>query len=276
MDIQWYPGHMAKTKKKLIDQLHWVDAVLEVADARIPMGSRNPLLLDLIGDKPKIVLLNKTDLADEPMTERWRHKLAQEGIALAVSAATGLGIKKIVPQIELLLAKKMKVLTDKGVRPRACRIMVIGIPNIGKSSLINRLTAGAKAKTGCKPGVTRDNQWIRVHERVDLLDTPGMLWPKFDDQEAGRRLAVTGAVRDEVFDCEELALWLLEWLKTNYPQELSRYGAPLLCQELSLESLGRQRGCLIGSGLVDCHKMAQIFLKDFRAGKVARATLEPC
>ncbi|MCL1916790.1 MAG: ribosome biogenesis GTPase YlqF [Peptococcaceae bacterium] len=275
MDIQWFPGHMAKTRKKLIDQLRWVDIVLEVADARLPMSSRNPLLCDLIGEKPKILLLNKADLADAQKTDRWRSKLVLESTTLAVSASTGLGMKKIVPQIELLLAGKMKALAQKGVRPRAVRVMVVGIPNIGKSSLINRLTAGARAKTGNKPGVTRDSQWIRVHERVDLLDTPGMLWPKFEDQEAGRRLAVTGAIRDETFDVEELALWLLEWLKTCYPQELGRYGGQE-AQEISLKMLGHRRGCLIGGGEVDDVKIAHILLKDFRDGKIARVTLEEC
>jgi ribosome biogenesis GTPase A len=299
MDIQWFPGHMAKTRKKIIEQLRWVDAVLEVADARVPVSSRNPLLGELIGNKPRIVLLNKADLADEGMTDLWRSKLACEGMALPVSASTGLGMKKIVPHIERLLAEKMKALADKGVRPRPFRIMVAGIPNIGKSTIINRMTAGAKAKTGNKPGVTRDNQWIRVHERVDLLDTPGMLWPKFDDQEAGRKLAVTGAIRDEVFDQEELALWLLEWMKTNYPRELMKYGGvPAASKEtinvseetakdseetsaisgetsaVSLVTLGRRRGLLRGQGEVDCFKMAQILLKDFRAGKIGNVTLE--
>ncbi|MCL1791940.1 MAG: ribosome biogenesis GTPase YlqF [Peptococcaceae bacterium] len=274
MNIQWFPGHMTKTKRKLVEQLCWVDAVLEVADARIPVSSRNPLLQDLIGDKPRIVLLNKADLADESETNRWRHDLAREGIVLAVSATTGLGMKKIVPQVELLLAKKMKGLTDKGVRPRPFRVMVIGIPNIGKSSLINRMTAAARAKTGDKPGVTRDNQWIRVHDRVDLLDTPGMLWPKFDDPEAGRRLAATGAVRDEVYDLEELARWLLDWLKSEYPSEVGRYGVAEEPQEVTLETLGRRRGCLIGNGAVDCYKSAQMVLKDFRAGKIGRISLD--
>ncbi|MDR2736755.1 MAG: ribosome biogenesis GTPase YlqF, partial [Gracilibacteraceae bacterium] len=261
MEIQWFPGHMAKTRRKLVDQLCWVDAVLEVADARIPVSSRNPLLRDLVGDKPRIILLNKADLADEGMTDRWHHELAREnreGMVLAVSAATGLGMKKIVPQLELLLAKKMKALADKGVRPRPCRVMVVGIPNIGKSSLINRLTAAARAKTGGKPGVTRDSQWVRVHERVDLLDTPGMLWPKFDDPEAGLRLAATGAVRDEVYDLEELAQWLLDWLKAEYPQEVGRYGAVESPEEVTLEALGRRRGCLVGDGAIDCYKTAQM------------------
>ncbi|MCL1853797.1 MAG: ribosome biogenesis GTPase YlqF [Peptococcaceae bacterium] len=277
MEIQWFPGHMAKTRRKLVDQLCWVDAVLEVADARIPVSSRNPLLRDLVGDKPRIILLNKADLADEGMTDCWRHELAREnreGMVLAVSAATGLGMKKIVPQLELLLAKKMKALADKGVRPRPCRVMVVGIPNIGKSSLINRLTAAARAKTGGKPGVTRDSQWVRVHDRVDLLDTPGMLWPKFDDPEAGLRLAATGAVRDEVYDLEELAQWLLDWLKAEYPRDVGRYGAVESPEEVTLEALGRRRGHLVGDGAVDCYKTAQMVLKDFRAGRIGRITLD--
>jgi len=275
MDIQWFPGHMAKTKKKLIEQLRWVDAVLEVADARLPISSRNPLLSDLMGNKPKIIILNKADLADEEQTQGWCSRLAPEGMVLAVSATTGLGIKKIVPHLDLLLSGKMKALADKGLRPRPFRIMVAGIPNIGKSSLINRLTAGAQAKTGNKPGVTRAAQWIRVHERIELLDTPGMLWPKFEDQEVGRYLAVTGAIRDETVDQESLAQWLLEWLMAYYPDALVRY-ARLEGEEITLAGIGRRRGCFLSGGVVDLFKTAQIVLKDFRAGRIARVTFDRC
>lgn len=273
MSIQWFPGHMTKAKRKLEEQLRWVDVVLELGDARLPLSSRNPLLRDLLGKKPKLLLLNKTDLADSTKTEQWLSCLRKESPVLAVSAVNSTGIKRIVPLLEEIMAEKMERLAGKGVTGRPIRAMVVGIPNIGKSSLINQLTGGAQAKTGNKPGVTRGNQWIRIHQRVELLDTPGMLWPKFDDPEIGRKLAVTGAVRDEVFDQEELAYWLLQWLLKNYPQEIKSY-YQLTEEEFTLEGVGRKRGCLISGGRVDTLKAAQILLREFRNGKITKVTMD--
>jgi ribosome biogenesis GTPase A len=218
LNIQWYPGHMTKTKRKLEEQLRWVDVVLELGDARLPLSSRNPLLKDLLGKKPRLLLLNKADLADSNKTKPWLDELGKESPVLAISALRGSGIKKITDTLESIMADKRRTMAARGVRARPIRAMVVGIPNIGKSSLINRLTGGSQAKTGNKPGVTRGNQWIRINPKLELLDTPGMLWPKFDDPEVGKKLAATGAVKDEVFDQEELAIWLLQWLKQNYPQ----------------------------------------------------------
>jgi ribosome biogenesis GTPase A len=273
MSIQWYPGHMTKSKRKLQEQLRWVDVVLELGDARLPLSSRNPLLKGLLGDKLRVLLLNKADLADKTRIDKWLSELGKECPVLAISAMTNTGIKRIVPLLEEIMAEKMERLALKGVRGRSIRAMVVGIPNIGKSSLINQLTGGSQAKTGNKPGVTRGNQWIRIHPRVELLDTPGMLWPKFDDPEIGRKLAATGAVRDEVFDQEELAHWLLQWLRDEYPQDLMNYYG-LTEEELNLESIGRKRGCLISGGRVDTFIAAQIFLREFRSGKIAKVTMD--
>jgi len=273
VSIQWYPGHMTRTKRKLHEQIRWVDVVLEICDARLPLSSRNPLLRELLGNKPFLLLLNKADLADAEKTRYWLDILGKDGPALAVSALTGSGIKLIVGTLEKVLAEKMERLAAKGVRERPIRAIVVGIPNIGKSSLINQLTGGSQAKTGNKPGVTRGNQWIRIHPRVELLDTPGMLWPKFDDPQVGRKLAVTGAVKDEVFDQEELSQWLIAWLGQNYREQLEQhYGLPV--EEINLESIGRKRGCLVSGGRVDTLKAAQVFLREFRSGKVAKVTMD--
>lgn len=272
MSIQWFPGHMAKARRLLSEQLRWVDVVVELGDARLPESSRNPLLQELLGAKPRVVLLNKTDLADPQWTEGWLKELRKTSPVLAVSATAGLGVGKIVPELERLMADKLDRLAAKGVRTRSIRAMVVGIPNIGKSSLINQLVGSPKAKTGNKPGVTRGNQWIRIHEKVELLDTPGLLWPKFEDPEVGKKLAAAGAIRDEVLNLEELSEWLLEWLKEYYPPVLKRYNAEI--STLTLEEVGRSRGCLVKGGQVDRLKAAQIFLREFRSGALGKVTLD--
>lgn len=272
MSIQWFPGHMAKAKRLLLDQLKWVDVVLELGDARLPESSRNPLLQHVLGSKPKIVLLNKSDLADPQWTEVWLRELRKTNPVLAVSATAGLGVGKIVPELERLMADKQDRMAAKGVRARSIRAMVVGIPNIGKSSLINQLIGSSKAKTGNKPGVTRGNQWIRIHDKVELLDTPGLLWPKFEDPEIGNKLAAAGAIRDEVLNLEELSEWLLKWLKEYYPNSLERYTQDTA--QLTLEGIGRSRGCLVKGGQVDVLKAAQIFLREFRSGALGKMTLD--
>lgn len=272
MSIQWYPGHMAKARRLLGEQLKVVDVVVELADARLPLSSRNPILKELSGAKSRLLLLNKVDLADEEWTARWLGVLQGEMAALAVSAATGQGLRRIVPEFERLASGQMNKLIAKGIRPRSIRVMVVGIPNIGKSSLINQLAGGAKAKTGNKPGVTRGNQWIRIHEKVELLDTPGLLWPKFEDPLVGLKLAATGAVKDEVYNQEELAEWLLDWLKTHSVEALASYQAK--GAELTLEGIGRTRGCLVQGGTVDRLKAAQQVLRDFRQGRLGHCTLD--
>ena len=272
MSIQWFPGHMAKAKRLLLEQLRWVDVVIELGDARVPESSRNPLLQEMLGDKPKIILLNKADLADSKWTEQWVKELRKSTPVLAVSAISGIGVGKIVPELEKLMAEKLEKWAAKGVRARTIRAMVVGIPNCGKSSLINQLIGSPKAKTGNKPGVTRGNQWIRIHDKVELMDTPGLLWPKFEDPEIGRKLAAVGAIRDETLNLEELSLWLLIWLKQNYPDSLRRYSEDV--QNLTLEGIGRKRGCLVKGGQVDILKAAQIFIREFRAGSLGKITMD--
>lgn len=272
MDVQWFPGHMAKAGRLLKEQLKWVDVVLELADARIPESSRNPMLQELLGNKPRILLLNKADLADPKWTKQWLVHLRTESPAYAVSATTGLGMKQVMPELERLVLAKQKRQAQKGIRTQMIKVIIVGIPNIGKSSLINKLTGGSQAKVGGKPGVTRGPQWVRVHERVELLDTPGLLWPKIEIPEAGRKLAALGAIRDEVYDLEELAAWCIEWLKLNFPVALSRYQES--DAEVTLESLGRKRGCLVHGGRVDTLKAAQIFLRELRLGQLGPLTMD--
>lgn len=272
MSIQWFPGHMAKARRLLIEQLEWVDVVLELADARIPVSSRNPMLNKLLGNKPRLLLLNKVDLADSTWTAKWLTDLRNSSPVYAVSATTGLGVKQIVPELERMVMAKQARQAKKGIRPQAIKVMIVGIPNIGKSSLINQLTGGAQAKVGNKPGVTRGNQWVRIHERVELLDTPGMLWPKFEVPEIGMKLAALGAIKDDVYDIEELAIWIIDWLKLHSPNALLRY--QVADAEVTLESLGRKRGCLIHGGRVDLLKAAKLFLKELRMGQLGPITMD--
>ncbi|MDR1604960.1 MAG: ribosome biogenesis GTPase YlqF [Gracilibacteraceae bacterium] len=271
--IQWYPGHMAKTRHKIAEQLAWMDAVLELADARAPASSRSPLLNGLLRDRPRLLILNKADLADLRRLRSWTTGLGGDYPVLETSAATGQGIGRIVPALDKLAGARRARDAARGLRARPLRVMVVGIPNIGKSSLINRLTGGAPAKTGAKPGVTRGAQWIRLHERLELLDTPGVLWPKFEDGETARKLAATGAIRDEVFDLEELAEWLLRFLRQNYGETL-RTCYNTATDEVTLEDVGRRRGRLGRGGEVDALRAAQVLLKEFRAGKIGRVTLD--
>ncbi|HEY8909592.1 MAG TPA: ribosome biogenesis GTPase YlqF [Desulfosporosinus sp.] len=272
MTIQWFPGHMAKARRLLIEQLKWVDVVLELADARIPVSSRNPMLDKLLGNKSRLLLLNKADLADPNWTSKWLTQLRASSPVYAVSATTGVGVKQIVPELERMVLDKQARQAAKGIRPQMIKVMIVGIPNIGKSSLINQLTGGAQAKVGNKPGVTRGNQWVRIHERVELLDTPGMLWPKFDDPDVGRKLAALGAIKDDVFDIEELSIWIIDWLKMHSPNALRRY--QIADVEVTLESLGRKRGCLVHGGRVDTLKAAQIFLRELRMGQLGPITMD--
>ena len=272
MTIQWFPGHMAKARRLLTEQIKWVDVVLELADARIPVSSRNPMLHNLLGNKPRVVLLNKADLADPIWTAKWLSFLRTSTPVYAVSATTGVGIKQIIPELERMVLAKQARQAEKGIRQQMIKVMIVGIPNIGKSSLINQLTGGAQAKVGNKPGVTRGNQWVRIHERVELLDTPGMLWPKFEEIDVGRKLAALGAIKDDVFDIEELSTWIMDWLKLHSPKALERYRG--LDSEVTLDSLGRKRGCLIHGGRVDTLKAAQIFLRELRMGQLGPITMD--
>ena len=278
-NVQWFPGHMAKTRRLIKESLPLVDAVAEILDARIPESSRNPEIFKLIGDKPIIVLLNKCDLADEKATRRWIETFTRQGAhVLPVDCRTGKGLNNFRPLVCELLKDKIASNTEKGMAGRSIRVMVIGIPNTGKSSFINRMAGKNKAKVADKPGVTRQNQWFDIGSGIQLLDTPGVLWPKFEDPKVGDRLAFTGSVKDQIMDIEVIAQRLLGVLKVSYADRLDkRYGLNdiehIENHEL-LELLAKKRGMLIGGGGADTERAAVMLLDEFRGGLLGRITLE--
>ena len=277
--IQWYPGHMKKARELAEENLKLVDVVVELLDARIPAASANPMLREIIGDKPRVVALNKKDLADEKMTKRWLEHFRDEKLpAVALDSVTGKGMRELLSLIEKAAKYRTEKLVSKGVAARKARVMVLGIPNVGKSSLINRLAGAAKAKTADKPGVTRAKQWIRIGADVDLLDTPGILWPKFEDPEVGLRLAFTGAVNDEIYDMENVAHLLLAALRRDHPERLQerfkfKEELPETTEAL-MDAIGRKRGCLLKGGRIDLEKVQHILLSEFRMGKFGKISLD--
>lgn len=276
--IQWFPGHMAKTKRKIAESLHLVDAVIEIVDSRIPVSSRNPELAGIIDKKPHIILLNKCDLADKEVTKKWYEFYKKNGTpAIVTDSKTGLGINNFNSAVFSVLSDKLEKFNEKGMVGKKLRIMVVGIPNVGKSSFINKLCRGTRAKVEDRPGVTRGNQWYTVNERIELLDTPGMLWPKFEDQLIGEHLAFCGSVKDDIIDRELLAMRLAELLANKYPQLLTwRYkiddfdcdAYDLLCR------IGKARGMVIRGGEVDTERAAVMLLDEFRSGKIGKITIE--
>ena len=277
--IQWFPGHMTKTRRMIAANLSLVDAVVEILDARIPVSSRNPEMDRLTGGKPRLLLLNKSDMADERTTRQWLTRLRQQGCAaIAVACRSGKGIKQFHPALRELLKDQIAQWRAKGLVNRPIHVMVVGIPNVGKSSFINKMAGSKRAKVEDRPGVTRTKQWVKLGDGVEMLDTPGVLWPKFDDQQAARRLAFTGAINDDVLDIEELAMLLLEYLHDAYPQALTaRYKLDLPAGtegRILLEELGRKRGMLVSGGEVNTERAAITLLDEFRSGKLGRITLE--
>lgn len=277
MEIQWYPGHMAKAKRLLREQLKLVDVVLEIRDARIPLSSSNPDLDELLGTKKRLIILNKADLANRQITQEWINYFAERGLTAVALTASPAGVKGLPRIVEELIVEKKRLRSVKGMAPRPARAMVVGIPNVGKSSLINSVVRRGSAKTGNKPGVTKGNQWIRIKAGLDFLDTPGILWPKFTAPETGFLLAVTGAIRQEVYDGVEVAQKLLTLLREHWPGLLADtydvVGEGLNSHEL-LEALGRRWGLLMTGGMVDHDKAAVRLLQDFRKGKLGALTLE--
>lgn len=284
--IQWFPGHMTRTRRKMAEIMPLIDLVTEIRDARIPYSSRNPELDALTQGKPRICLLNKTDMADENATRGWIACLEREGVpALPIDCKSGRGIGGFVPLVRQVLREQIERWKAKGMVNRPLHVLVAGIPNSGKSSFINRLSKGGRAKVEDRPGVTRGNQWFTVEGGLLLLDTPGVLWPKFEDQTVARHLAYTGAIRDQILDCEELACGLLTLLVRDYgPLLQARYklsdneialpeGEPAAGWEL-LQAVGRRRGMLISGGEVDTERAAVMLLDEFRGGKLGRITLE--
>ena len=276
--LNWFPGHMAKAKRIIVENLKLVDVVIELRDARIPNSSANPILKDLIGKKPHLIALNKIDLADNNINNKWEEYFISMGKSVVkINSLDGKGIRQLVTVADELAKVKTAKFAIKGVKPRNARVMIVGIPNVGKSSLINRLSGSASLKTADKPGVTRAKQWIKIKNNLDLLDTPGILWPKFEDPEVGLNLAFTGAISDEVYDIERAAEILLWRLKDDYAKNIKeRYKIdeiPQTSEEL-FTLVGKKRGFLQKGGIVDTEKTAIAVLKDFRAGKLGKISLE--
>ena len=279
MNIQWYPGHMTKTRRMIEADLKLVDLVAEIVDARIPLSSRNPDIDGLVGDKPRLLVLNRAVQADPQLNRAWKEHFQTQGWAvLETDSKSGSGIKQFSSVIREVLKEQIARWREKGQVGRPIRVMVVGIPNVGKSTFINRVARRKSAKAQDRPGVTRGKQWVNVDAGLDLLDTPGILWPKFEDQEVGKRLAFTGAIKDDVMDIETLACELMETLAQRYPGALEeRYKISLVREEPGwqlLEAAGRKRGFLISGGEVDTERMSKILLDEFRSGKLGRFTLD--
>ena len=277
--LSWFPGHMTKTRRMVSAEIGNMDAVCEIVDARIPRSSRNPDLDDLTGTKPRLVVLNRVDQADPQMTKRWAAYFRAQGYAvLEVDAKSGSGVKQFAPAVRELLQEKLRAYEEKGQVGRVLRVMVLGIPNVGKSTFINKVSGRKSAKAEDRPGVTRGKQWVPVDKTLELLDTPGILWPKFEDPQVGIRLGFTGAIRDDVMDLEDLASRLMEYLARHYPESIrERYKINFTSEEMGyelLEMAGRKRGFLISGGEVNTERMARILLDEYRAGKLGRFTLE--
>jgi len=279
MNIQWYPGHMTKTRRMIVEQMRNVDAVCEILDARIPISSRNPDVDELTAGKPRLVVLNRADQADPEVTRRWSAYFRGRGFAvLECSAKTGNGVNQFAAAIRGLLAEKLRAYAEKGQAGRVVRVMILGVPNVGKSTFINRVAGRKTAKAEDRPGVTRSKQWVPIDRNLELLDTPGILWPKFEDQSVGLNLAFTGAVRDEIMDIEELACHLMEYLGRHYPATLTeRYGIEPEEGDTGydlLQKAGKKRGFVMRGGEIDTERMAKILLDEYRGGKLGRFTLE--
>lgn len=277
--IQWFPGHMAKTRRSIKENLSLVDAVVEIIDARIPLSSQNPEMGRMTAGKPRLLVLNKRDMADNNITDRWISYFRKKGIAaVSMDCKSGKGLKAFTSALENQVLKDLiETRKVKGMVGAPLRVMVVGIPNVGKSSFINRMSGSKKAKVEDRPGVTRTKQWVKLGDRIEMLDMPGVLWPKFDDQLVARKLAFTGAIRDDILDIETLAMLLLEYLAENYPaclKERYKMDSEGLDGKELLELLGRKRGMLISGGEVNTERAAIMLLDEFRAGKTGCISLE--
>ena len=283
ININWYPGHMAKTKKQIIEDLKLIDIVIEILDARVPLASQNPDIEDVIKNKKKIIVLNKADLADANSTNKWIEYYNKEGIkAIAVESNTSKGIKDVIETIKEEYSEIKEKFIQKGRIGKSIRVMVVGIPNVGKSTFINSIAKRNTAKVGNKPGVTKQKQWIKVTNEIELMDTPGMLWPKFEDNELAMHLAFVGTIGDTAIDKEEIAYYLLDFLINNYPQRLiERFNIELNKDNNNqketmevLEEIARKRGALISGGNINMQKVSDLILNDFQSGKMGRITIE--
>ncbi|GKV67779.1 ribosome biogenesis GTPase A [Sporosarcina sp. NCCP-2716] len=278
MAIQWFPGHMAKARREVTEQLKLVDIVFELVDARLPLSSRNPMIDEVIHQKPRLLILNKMDLADEHETARWIRYFDEKGIqAIAINSFEGKGLQAVTKAAKEVLAPKIERMKKRGIRPGAIRAMIVGIPNVGKSTLINRLAKKNIAKTGNKPGVTKAQQWIKYEKELELLDTPGILWPKFEDPETGLKLALTGAIKDTIVNMEELAMYGLRFLSAHYPERLEeRYGFAAVDEKTRelFDTVGARRKAYAAGGEIDYDKVAELIVQDVRSGNFGRLTFD--
>ncbi|MEG7378354.1 ribosome biogenesis GTPase YlqF [Bacillus subtilis] len=278
MTIQWFPGHMAKARREVTEKLKLIDIVYELVDARIPMSSRNPMIEDILKNKPRIMLLNKADKADAAVTQQWKQHFENQGIrSLSINSVNGQGLNQIVPASKEILQEKFDRMRAKGVKPRAIRALIIGIPNVGKSTLINRLAKKNIAKTGDRPGITTSQQWVKVGKELELLDTPGILWPKFEDELVGLRLAITGAIKDTILNLQDVAVFGLRFLEEHYPERLKeRYSLDEIPEDIAelFDAIGEKRGCLMSGGLINYDKTTEVIIRDIRTEKFGRLSFE--
>lgn len=276
MNIQWYPGHMTKAKRAMKEDIKLIDLIIEIIDARVPLASRNPDIDELGKGKARLILLNKSDLAGEQQNDAWTSWFRSQGFyVVKVNSRSGAGLKQINGVVQEACREKIERDRRRGILNRPVRAMVVGIPNVGKSTFINSFAGKACAKTGNKPGVTKGNQWIRLNKTLELLDTPGILWPRFEDQRVGLMLAFIGSINDEILNRDELALELLKFLQVHYPDVLKeRYQADAKTPEELLVQIAKVRGCLMKGGEPDLGKACGILIDDFRSGKLGRITLE--
>lgn len=289
-NINWFPGHMAKTRRQITEDLKLVDVVVEILDVRIPISSQNPEIRQIVQNKKRIVVLNKCDLSDENDNKKWMEYFIQQGNKVVlVDSNTGKGINEVIKQIQIIMEDEMKKYLEKGRKGRKIKVMIVGIPNVGKSSFINRIVKKTSAEVGNRPGVTKRKQWIHVNDEIELMDTPGVLWPKFESQEVALNLAFTGTIKDDILEITEVAYYLTKFLLNNYKTNLlERYSLDeklvneILSQEQGeneniyeiMQLIGKRRGAIISGGNIDDEKTSKIILEDFRSGKFGKITLE--
>ena len=290
MNINWFPGHMAKTRKQITEDLKLIDVVIEILDARIPISSQNPDIKQITQNKKKVVVLNKCDLSDENDNKKWMEYFIKQGHKVVlVDSNTGKGVNEVIKQTQLIMEDELKKLAEKGRVGRKIRVMIVGIPNVGKSSFINRIAKKNSAEVGNKPGVTKQKQWIRINDNIELMDTPGVLWPKFENEQVALNLAFTGTIKDDILEITEIAYYLIKFLIKNYRSNLlARYNLNeqtinnILLQEQEenlniyeiMQLIGKNRGAIISGGNIDDEKTSKIILDDFRSGKFGKITLE--
>lgn len=290
MNINWFPGHMAKTRKQITEDLKLVDVVIEILDSRIPISSQNPEIKQITQNKKKVIVLNKCDLSDENQNKKWMEYFIKQGNKVVLADSnTGKGINEVIKQTQLIMKEELRKLAEKGRIGRKIRVMIVGIPNVGKSSFINRIAKKNSAEVGNKPGVTKQKQWIRINENIELMDTPGVLWPKFESEQVALNLVFTGTIKDDILEIIEIAYCLIKFLLENYRKNLiERYSLNediinnILSQEQEeniniyeiMQLIGKKRGAIISGGNIDDEKTSKIILEDFRSGKLGKITLE--